>query len=777
MRGLTGAYLVVLAALLASPAGSTPPVYAIYAGGRLVWETQEWNQRGGDPANLGVYDAAFVNADCKNVSRAFILPRSWRRDFTHWAAGATRPLPIKGEVVSASSSPTMWDITGPQGLLAVATGSGLYTIVHAGYNQYAMNPVSGPYGDTDYSREVMGIWCGVTSGPYYAGIDFVGPPLLLLADPGMQVSASGTISKIAAAMYLLIAVSASHDSYHQFVLQLTAAEGVNAATTPPTSQVLAWTSEISWMQSNPMSLGATVKFPPGFDGASRIYFERDYIPYGNCCAWNCPEGACWGVSRKGCESARHAPALLFGGSDAAGWEFALAQVNECSDPGVPGVPPTDVDYYNPTTAPIVDGYLVVIGASSVNANYEQNFTPVHRIYGVSSWGDELWRFDTNGAVAPNPVILPDRVVFGTETGWVYALGWGGNLLWSRQVPPYLPYPFNDTMLYSSTRLRGPSVDREDGASQYAFFSGLDGRVHRFDLQTGEYKASDLITYYRMRNVWIGGMTTYSPVAITSPPAVCGKKFVAVKAHTQSPSTSENCSLLVIMKFPDMEFTRSFTPFGPTWNLPDVRVDAEAAVFTDGSNEWSGLFLNPDVPNDSWDPTMNFDSLRQVSFWGRFGNGYCLPWYSTGAERWDDGGGVSITQGFVYATDAHGQLIAIPSSQTESLESPTNLGPSPEGQPLPNVPAPLGEIQVYPNPFNPLKAVGGVAKFRNLPEGTTVVLYTLASERVRSLRESGHQAFWDGKNEAGQDAATGVYLYKILQPGKDPVTGRLALVRK
>lgn len=70
------------------------------------------------------------------------------------------------------------------------------------------------------------------------------------------------------------------------------------------------------------------------------------------------------------------------------------------------------------------------------------------------------------------------------------------------------------------------------------------------------------------------------------------------------------------------------------------------------------------------------------------------------------------------------------------------------------------------------------KFKNLPAGSYVELYTLGYERVRKITEVNYMARWDGRNEAGQIVAPGTYLYKIWTPdNKPPVTGRVALVRK
>jgi hypothetical protein len=89
-----------------------------------------------------------------------------------------------------------------------------------------------------------------------------------------------------------------------------------------------------------------------------------------------------------------------------------------------------------------------------------------------------------------------------------------------------------------------------------------------------------------------------------------------------------------------------------------------------------------------------------------------------------------------------------------------------------------EIKNYPNPFNPSTIVG----FRLL-QATSVSLavYNLRGQQVRVLipsdrRSSGtHTVVWDGKNEYGADAASGMYLCR-LSAGQHVKTIRLLLTR-
>ena len=86
-------------------------------------------------------------------------------------------------------------------------------------------------------------------------------------------------------------------------------------------------------------------------------------------------------------------------------------------------------------------------------------------------------------------------------------------------------------------------------------------------------------------------------------------------------------------------------------------------------------------------------------------------------------------------------------------------------------------QNYPNPFNS----GTVIRFA-LPQSEEVKLavYNLAGQRVgtlvKGMRQAGSYSInWDGKDEAGRDLASGVYLYE-LRAGEKIETRKLLLIR-
>lgn len=86
------------------------------------------------------------------------------------------------------------------------------------------------------------------------------------------------------------------------------------------------------------------------------------------------------------------------------------------------------------------------------------------------------------------------------------------------------------------------------------------------------------------------------------------------------------------------------------------------------------------------------------------------------------------------------------------------------------------VYVFPNPFRPNSAQGGVLKFDNLLPDSKVRIYTLSGELVRGYISSGGRQIWDGRNTAGEEAATGVYLYVVDQPDGSKAIGKIFLVR-
>lgn len=91
---------------------------------------------------------------------------------------------------------------------------------------------------------------------------------------------------------------------------------------------------------------------------------------------------------------------------------------------------------------------------------------------------------------------------------------------------------------------------------------------------------------------------------------------------------------------------------------------------------------------------------------------------------------------------------------------------------------VGEIVVYPNPFNPATAVNGVCKFANLPKNTRIAIYTVSGEFVQSFRNQTAYVYWDGTNVSDKPASAGIYYYIISwNDDKDKLVGKIFLLRQ
>lgn len=79
--------------------------------------------------------------------------------------------------------------------------------------------------------------------------------------------------------------------------------------------------------------------------------------------------------------------------------------------------------------------------------------------------------------------------------------------------------------------------------------------------------------------------------------------------------------------------------------------------------------------------------------------------------------------------------------------------------------PEGRAAVYPNPFNPHTASGGKMKFVNMRPDTTVSIYTLSGDAVRSISSgTGTAAYWDAKNSFGNYVSPGIYFFVVRNAG-------------
>lgn len=476
------------------------------------------------------------------------------------------------------------------------------------------------------------------------------------------------------------------------------------------------------------------------------------------------------------------------------WTAVLQTGSESSGPLPKGQePPPAAERFWPTTPVAVSDSLVVVGCRGWTDDWSFGYRrEVHAGYVLFVFdrdsGALRWTYEVGNEIMPTPAITDELVILGTRDGRVYAITHAGFLKWQTswaERVTYRTHPFSTPQALGDAALYGPAIDQTGDA---AYFGGSDGRVHRYDVSSGGRTSSEVLLFFRevvgywepWSSSWRieprrdgNGLEIIRPCPISSAPAIYRNRWLVVKNHTNTQwgpevyggaEVDRNGAFLCILSLPTM----TMEPNARDWTT-NASLDPDRRAFR-GGGLWGAIGLN-----NSGSGLWGYHPLHQIRYINDPGEGME---FSQGVQS--DPGGVSIGDGFVFATDGTGAIVAIPSNEDFEPEAASGSiepkPPVPGPEPDPGPPA-LGPVEAFPNPFMPSRAKGGTFKFRNLPMGSRVELYTLAFERVKSLQESDHRAEWDATNEAGQPVATGVYLYKIFLPDdRPPITGRVALTR-
>jgi len=421
-------------------------------------------------------------------------------------------------------------------------------------------------------------------------------------------------------------------------------------------------------------------------------------------------------------------------------------------------PPASGEVYQATTPVSIRGTLAVVGAVKMQSAAKEKVTdPIesalfafNTVDGTQRW---VYKITKAGYIMSTPAMLGDSIVFGTSHGRFFSVGNDGKERWkTTEEGRYraVDKPWVSPSILSEVVMLGPAVD---AAANNAYFSGSDGRIYRVGIRSGAVIVSEPLAYY-----FDPEENTYRTFTINTPPTIgdgsTGSFLTVIMSTRWGISAHDSASALVVVKIPEMtRLSKNVVAPGALVHLDP----ATASIVSLGTSYGAVLMTGKMTPM--------IDHQKNLAYFDtEHGN----------SGSWTNGaGGVSISNGFVFATDPGGFILALRSS----LEmAPPGIGftatPGPYSPPFA-----LDPIQVYPNPFRPDKAFGGTAKFRNLPRGSKVELFTLAYERVRLLTESGFRADWDGKNESGQEVAAGIYHYVITIPDQPALRGKLAVVRR
>lgn len=86
-------------------------------------------------------------------------------------------------------------------------------------------------------------------------------------------------------------------------------------------------------------------------------------------------------------------------------------------------------------------------------------------------------------------------------------------------------------------------------------------------------------------------------------------------------------------------------------------------------------------------------------------------------------------------------------------------------------------QNFPNPFNPSTTIH---YYMPTAQNVDLAIYNVTGQRIKTLvnekqSAGNHQVQWNGRNDNGELAASGVYIYR-LQAGSEVLTRKMALLR-
>jgi hypothetical protein len=133
--------------------------------------------------------------------------------------------------------------------------------------------------------------------------------------------------------------------------------------------------------------------------------------------------------------------------------------------------------------------------------------------------------------------------------------------------------------------------------------------------------------------------------------------------------------------------------------------------------------------------------------------------------------------------AAGQVLSFVTNKYNTTSDRFSFSPLKAGTEEAKEQAALNGVFAVPNPYlhgsdlEPSQQER-LIKFAGLPAvDATIEIYNLVGERIRVLRKDQPQdseIHWDVLTEGGLPPASGVYIYRVISPGLEPKTGKLAL---
>ncbi len=89
-----------------------------------------------------------------------------------------------------------------------------------------------------------------------------------------------------------------------------------------------------------------------------------------------------------------------------------------------------------------------------------------------------------------------------------------------------------------------------------------------------------------------------------------------------------------------------------------------------------------------------------------------------------------------------------------------------------------DILVYPNPvqFGQFGGVNKTLKFRNVPLGSVIEIFTITGQKIKEINEiNANEIEWDGTRDNGDLLTSGLYLYRV-RTSSGEAFGKIAVLR-
>ena len=288
-------------------------------------------------------------------------------------------------------------------------------------------------------------------------------------------------------------------------------------------------------------------------------------------------------------------------------------------------------------------------------------------------------------------------------------------------------------------------------SDYALAVAVDdsGNVYVAGTSTGSGTNRDYLIIKYLPNGDIAWLRTYNGPGNGSDEAhaiyVDDSGNVYVTGESEGSGTSLDYATIKYHPDGDTAWVRRYNGSANSYdNARAIAVDGSGNVYVTGNSKGSGT---------DWDYATVKYLANGDSGWVMRYNGPGNDWDLPQAIAVDDSGNVYVTgrskgsgSDQDYCTIKYVQGVTGVKDETGDRERPSEFDLS----------------QNYPNPFNPTTKI----EFTLAKSGfVTLQIYDVLGRKVRTLVSeelpSGYKSvLWDGKNEAGEDVASGVYFYQL-----------------